>query len=859
MNRTQRVGWALALSAALAMVGCRASEAPEDTGPAVDRESDLEGGCEDGLDNDEDDFIDCDDPDCVSACRADVSNGGSDAGTDSAAPDTDDGEDTSEPEDTGVEDTSEPEDTSEDDTSALEDTSEPEDTAAEDTTTEDTAEEDTTAPDAPDDGPPRRSCLAEVTYDPPGSPGSVHIAGPFNGWDAAATPMADSDGDGVFAVELDLAPGEHPYKFIVDGVWDWDGSVAVPEGMAADFYTQWSGGFENRNVIVGDCMIPKLEAISASGGPSGIEARVRFWSAADGAALDPASVEVTLGGEPFTPEIDAERGLISIDAQGLDPGKHSLRVRARDTSGRATEEEPLFVPLWVEPEPFQWQDALMYFVFTDRFRDSDADDPLLEPIPGVPTIANYQGGDFKGVIDALEEGYFEAMGVNLLWLSPVLENPEGAYLAADRFHQFSGFHGYWPTHPRQIETRWGDRDGAAADRLKELIDKAHARGIRVMFDVVLNHVHEDHTYIDDHPDWFAAEPCPCTSDPGACNWDTNPIFCWFIDYLPDLDFRNHDVTTQVSRDVEWLVTEFDVDAFRVDAAKHMHHVIMRRVARRLEDRFEQGGGAAPFYLVGETFTGADGHGLIMNYVAPWELDGQFDFPLLYPIRDSFAFSVSFRNLSERIRVGQQAYGDAYPWMSPFLGNHDIPRIASMISTGGQGFDPWNGDPDPMASPGPVSQWEIINRMSMGFAFVITQPGVPLIYYGDEIGLAGWADPDNRRMMSFDLSENQRELLGRVQAIGAARQEHAALRRGGFRELWVDDDLFIYARDNGGGDVAIVAMNKGADRAQVVPIPDDLGLSGTTLIDTLAGQRAVEVLGGQATFTLNNWEYAIFVQ
>ncbi|MEL6180777.1 MAG: hypothetical protein AAFS10_17580 [Myxococcota bacterium] len=161
----------------------------------------------------------------------------------------------------------------------------------------------------------------------------------------------------------------------------------------------------------------------------------------------------------------------------------------------------------------------------------------------------------------------------------------------------------------------------------------------------------------------------------------------------------------------------------------------------------------------------------------------------------------------------------------------------------------------------MSQWEIINRMSMGFAFVITQPGIPLIYYGDEIGLAGWADPDNRRMMSFEpgLSDNQRTLLARIQALGSARRDHEALRRGRFQELWVDDDLFIYARDNGRGDVAIVAMNKGADRIQQVPIPAELGLEGVSMTDTLAGERTVVVGGGQVTFTLDNWEYAIFIQ
>ncbi|MEO1268463.1 MAG: hypothetical protein AAFX99_10205, partial [Myxococcota bacterium] len=375
--RTGSQGW-IAFTAMVLMVvvgGC-ASPPPGEQEPEVSRESEREGGCQDGLDNDIDGFSDCDDPDCVSACRPEVSNGGgSDVGNDTTL-----AEDAS-PDDTGGLDTSEPPE----DTTAAEDTTDDDDgdDAAEDTADDtgaetDVVDRDTELPDLPPvEGPGQRSCLTEIQIDPPGNPSQVHIAGPFNGWEATATPMTDADNDGVFTVELELAPGEHPYKFIVDGVWDWDGSLAVPEGMAADFYTQWSGGFENRNVIVGDCQVPLLETVSAQGGPDGVQARIRFWSAADGAPLDPESVAVTLGSEPHLPEsIDVEQGVITINAQGLPPGKHSLRIRARDTMGRATEQEPHMVPLWVESEPFQWQDALMYFVFTDRFRDSDADNPL---------------------------------------------------------------------------------------------------------------------------------------------------------------------------------------------------------------------------------------------------------------------------------------------------------------------------------------------------------------------------------------------------------------------------------------------------------------------------------------------------
>ncbi len=134
-------------------------------------------------------------------------------------------------------------------------------------------------------------------------------------------------------------------------------------------------------------------------------------------------------------------------------------------------------------------------------------------------------------------------------------------------------------------------------------------------------------------------------------------------------------------------------------------------------------------------------------------------------------------------------------MSPFLGNHDIERFATAVH--GQAGDCWTDWlDDPMQAGGAsVTEWDTINKASMAFAFVLTQPGVPLIYYGDEIGLAGAGDPDNRRLMNFDpyLSGNQGEV---------------ALRRGERKQLWVDDDLYVYARDAGGGEVAVIALNKG---------------------------------------------------
>jgi glycosidase len=281
-----------------------------------------------------------------------------------------------------------------------------------------------------------------------------------------------------------------------------------------------------------------------------------------------------------------------------------------------------------------------------------------------------------------------------------------------------------------------------------------------------------------------------------------------------------------------------------------------RTNRLRHNELEQQG-ASPFYVVGETIGGEDGHDLIMAYTADYELHGQFDFPLLYPIRSTFAHDAPFTYLEDRIRISENRYGSSYMWHSPFLGNHDIPRFVTEMLGNSEG--PFGNTADLMAQ-GPASeitQWNIINRMSMGYAFLLTIPGIPLLYYGDEIGLAGGPDPDNRRMMFWDWNANQRELLGRVQNLGQARRDLEPLRRGTRQELWIDDNFYVYARVSGPGRVVIVAMNKGGEsRTETVTIPGALGIDGRRL-RSYTSERSINVAGGAVQVTLDSWEYAVF--
>ncbi len=669
--------------------------------------------------------------------------------------------------------------------------------------------------------------------------GNFFVAGEFNAFEAVE---ARSEGESISLSLGPLDPGTYAWDLLEDG-------EIVPPPV--DVETKWYEGVERRKLKVPDCRVPTWRSTQPASFEEGVlRARYQFARAADGASLDVDSVLVEIAGalapeESYT--VDANAETLEIHHEASEPGKYSIRIFAQDEDGNAPDNDGLWTPVWYEEEDFEWQDGVIYLAFTDRFRDSDGVKPE-KPTPELSEIASFMGGDFEGVRGAVEEDYFESMGANILWLSPIYENPEAAFDGRDP-NLYTGYHGYWPTNSLSAEASYGGDEALAG-----VVEAAHERGMRIMFDVVLNHVHEDHNYCTENPSW-CEKTCVCGTE--NCAWEGpegKPVICQFAPYLPDLNYKNDALLERVIEDVFDLMIKFDVDGLRIDAAKHMNHVIMRTLRSRLEEVEARGG--AEFYLVGETFTGD--RGLIMNYVGDHELHGQFDFPLFYAIRGTFAGNGSFRDLEAAASESARVYGSAYPWMSPFLGNHDIPRFATEAAGNDQG--PFGNTPDLIAN-GPtteIDQPDLINRISMAFAFVLTQPGVPLIYYGDEVGLAGGPDPDNRRMMPRALNANQLEILRRVQSLGQMRAELPAMRGEARQEIWLDDSLYVYLRTNE-EDVAFVALNKGdSERSESVSIPSALGLSGRTLEVYGDEERTFNVIEGAVQLTIQPWEYLILV-
>lgn len=454
---------------------------------------------------------------------------------------------------------------------------------------------------------------------------------------------------------------------------------------------------------------------------------------------------------------------------------------------------------------FDWRDAVIYFVFVDRFFNGD---PSNDGGVGVPMASDWQGGDWAGVTQKIEEGYFEDLGINVLWLSVPMDNTDGSGLGTDG-QQYSAYHAYWPTDLTTTEEHFG-----TLAELQQLVDTAHEHGLKVLFDYAMNHVHADAPVYADHPEWFwpndngAGGDCVCGS---GCGWDgADGRRCWFTDYLPDFDFTQAEARAfSVGNALQWIA-DTGVDGFRLDAVKHIEDQWLLDLRARVRDEVEPETGEH-FYMVGETFTGDVD--TIAYYVGDDMLDGQFDFPLRMEMaRTVLMRQGSMSDLASFMDANDGRYGAGI--MSTFIGNHDIPRCIHLAEDTPLWDDPWAGGRERAWTnlPGQPAGTAAFERLGNAFTVLLTTPGAPLVYYGDEVGLAGAGDPDNRRFMQWDgYSAGQQGLRDHIAALTAFRAEHPATRRGTRATLAADADTLTYAMTFGGDEVYVVLNRADSSR------------------------------------------------
>jgi glycosidase len=680
----------------------------------------------------------------------------------------------------------------------------------------------------PAPGPPARACGLRVWHHPASPEAHVEIVGDWDGWTRPGT-IPDATDDGWRVASFDPPPGEHAYAIVEDGVWLADRNVPM---------TAFHDGEEVALAVVPDCGVPALrvdgvEAVEAPAGaaspadPATAAAgratiRATFLAAASGAPLDPSTVSATPR-DPSAPALavtaaDPATGELRLEASGLKRGKYIYTLHARDRDGKDADEAVATV--WIEPEPWDPSDAIVYQVMIDRFRGPNG--PLAPP----PTPGGRAGGTLSGVRAALEAGELEALGVNTLWLSPLYKNPEGEFPGTDG-RAYTSYHGYWPTASRELDPRL-----ATEAELDDFMRAAHARSMRVLFDVVPNHVHEQHPWVKEHPDWFKSD---CVCGQGTCDWASHIKTCWFAPYLPDLDWTNSEAARAETNEVMWWFDRWGADGLRIDAVPMMPRAATRRIMTAVRARYEHPGNVP--YVLGENFTGPGGYQSLRYDLGPFGLDGSFNFPLMWSLRSVLAAETApMSDLDASYRAGVAAWDGSGAVMGQMIDNHDVARFASAAA-GSDSGDAWSAAPQPLEPT-------VYAKQRLALATVLTLPGAPVIYYGDEVGLAGRSDPDCRRVMpaEAELIPAQLETREVARKIGRARACSKALRRGALVTLLADAERFVFARtlpaagagDAADAEVAIVALARRPTTPVDVPLPPG---APAALVDVVTGERA----------------------
>jgi len=630
---------------------------------------------------------------------------------------------------------------------------------------------------------PRKKYL--FTYMPKGKPKQVNLFGQFNSWDRSSLPMSDADKNGIYEISIPLDPGRYEYKFFVDRkeLIDPQNPVRVPNGMG-DF---------NSVIIIESDKEDKMYLHTLNYQAEDQTKRYNYYLEGVHSPLDrEADIVALLDNQVINSSlIKVEENKITLMfPDDLVEGERYIRVAVRLHSKFSNIQSTRIIdgiPVNNDSPP-SWNDAIIYSLMIDRFNNGDPSNDNPVNHDSLFAMANYYGGDLQGIVSKINEGYFDQLGINTFWISPIVDNTNKAYREYPPPHRYyTGYHGYWPTSLEQVEEHFGDMN-----LVKKLVETAHNENIKVLWDYVAHHVHEEHPLWKEHRDWFGMLELP----DGRKNlrlWDEYRLTTWFEPYMPSFDYTSSKEALETMTDnAVWWLTETNADGFRHDAVKHVPNEFWRLLTKKIKEKIELPD-ETKVYQIGETFGGYD---LISSYVSNGQLSSQFNFNLYDTAIPVFLDSESsFEMLENQMQKTFQVYGVNH-LMGNLVSSHDKIRYMAYAD-GDLEINDGRASDFAWTNPPKVDNPSSYDKLKLHLAYILTIPGVPVIYYGDEIGMTGAADPDNRRMMRFDddLNENEKQTLKDVSKIIHIRKNHPALRYGDFLTLQADKNIYAYVRSD----------------------------------------------------------------
>lgn len=447
------------------------------------------------------------------------------------------------------------------------------------------------------------------------------------------------------------------------------------------------------------------------------------------------------------------------------------------------------------------QADVIYFVVVDRFCDGDhANNQDVDKAN--PTA--FHGGDFEGIRQRIP--YLKALGVTALWMTPVVRNtsmPE---------HHSWGYHGYWPEDFEQIDPHFytpaPDLPDGSRLHLKRLVDELHANGIQVILDVVTNHVGYNHPLFQDDANWVIKK-----------TWFNHHEATSEVQQalmgLPDLNQDDVEVSDYfIGMILEWI-EDTDIDCIRFDAVKHVASIFWQRVKTYIKGKYPK------LTLIAEVLDSQVHNNAV--YQTHFDFDSMFDFPLQHAL---VAALVDEAPLSEVL-----ARPDICPMEKPGVLNSDFMyanhnRLVTLIDNHDTDARMWtlllrkyDGNRDAALPP---------YLMSLTLLFCLR--GIPQLYYGDEVGMEGGRDPDNRRDMPWDWMTGEggmdgptadhphaRAIFKHTQTLIRLIKKHEALQYGASITLYANPSLFVFIREFRESIVIIAVYNGSQEMSEPVSI------------------------------------------
>ncbi len=467
---------------------------------------------------------------------------------------------------------------------------------------------------------------------------------------------------------------------------------------------------------------------------------------------------------------------------------------AETTAGGSANSHPVTAVAEAGAASDAWQGRIIYYILVDRFADGD---PANNYGISRDDMRNFHGGDLQGVLDRLD--YLQEQGITAIILSPIMESQARSYDG----NQIVDFY--------KVDRHFGD-----LALLREVVDKAHEKGMKVLLEMVVNHTGTDHPWFKDrwHLDWYHRA--------GEIKDWSNP---WQLENgnlngLPDLAQENPDVASYLLEMASWWEEKTEVDGFWLDNLQHVPLSFWEKLAQTVKS-------ARPgFSLFGEASTLPPGVAAKYHQAG---IDFLADYPLYYAIRDVFGKGQPITPLSERLQ--QDDFNREAGMQAIFIDNNNLPRF--LFEAGEQAKA----------------------KLRLALAFQMTFPGVPITYYGDEVGMNGGREPYNRWDMVW---ENDPELQEYYKSLTAIRAANPALQRGTSAEIFADADLFIFSRRFESNQVIVALNNSGGEKTGQFDVAAKTGMKDGTVLVNLLGTDFVLVQDGKIDLSFSGKEAKIFV-